>query len=838
MQPTTIAICGFGSRGRLFHNIYIAEQLALLWQGKLVDQTFRRHVYYEMQSESEGPGTAFQLNSKAALNTGLPGPVPLNLDGLTHRQSNIIKGLTDVKSRYKSLVMAEPDLLDILMTENVSAAALLLHATNFETGDFNTDIPCGPRNLLGKALDSMTNEASELAEKYLPWLKIKIRYDTQIVDISFADPSKPTLFIKDLRTGQIEPPTHCDILLKATGTTWRVPVAGDIYKNAYTGVPDPESVSKYLKEHDMLTEDGFLIPGKSIFIGGTSLSAYDYIGLIFAKTRLVKLENSAGYKELVIDEAVAKDYQGLIKLFNRTPGDISPARHADGMSASFPDGFEFITPEMLLSVQVKKNCDPLPLILDLSRMVTAIATNKLPADIEPHRSTTELFDHLFDENERLAANPKTLTETAIFRKCLLSFLFTLSTSPNIHEHRSLLRRKYPLLVREPWDTFRSMNYTATHKDRTEEMFQDRNRLTKPIFNHMISSAPFPIHLLITRLQKLGVITWVQCDYNQVCWSLQKNHFKVRDAVAEVLIAPRALTETTDYLGLQVLPQMRQPKVTEPFYQKGRMPLAASGGVVHMLELGILGHGGNFDGRLTRGVQWQDTHSLEAGVQLMPIIVNIVSIVEGMVSFGLSQPFNELKKYYEEILPSQNEFNRQAKQMKAPSYQLYRFMAYSRLIEKIYPQKYSQIMRRGQDAKMRQQVISQIKMLGGRHQTVREAYSSFEKECADHSFDPISLEDFEKSTPDFSSTQIQSMKTAWQKTMKQLSSAPLGEKFARTALRNIFQNFSKFKSNIRNVNTVDYNSIEDFLQVRTIIPKHISTTVEEIDLDEEGHYPGK
>ncbi|KAF3195609.1 hypothetical protein TWF225_000015 [Orbilia oligospora] len=109
MNSTRIAVCGFGSRSRLFQNIYIAEQLSLLWRGLPVDRTPRTHDFFEMQTPCEGPGTAFQYGCDAALNTGIEHSTKtINKEGLTEEQCKIIDSLTDTAAHYARIIMANP----------------------------------------------------------------------------------------------------------------------------------------------------------------------------------------------------------------------------------------------------------------------------------------------------------------------------------------------------------------------------------------------------------------------------------------------------------------------------------------------------------------------------------------------------------------------------------------------------------------------------------------------------------------------------------------------------------------------------------------------------------
>ncbi|KAJ6263612.1 hypothetical protein Dda_2180 [Drechslerella dactyloides] len=672
--------------------------------------------------------------------------------------------------------MANPaETLQKLIRENVSTAALFVNAVDFELGRMNTKIPCGPRSIFGRALEAMTQDAIELARKHLPWLTINITHNAHVSKIDLTDPVRPILTIEDTETRILSNKSY-NLLIKATGATWKVPVSGSVQSNAYTDIPSAKSVTKYLFERDILHLDGFIAPGKKLFIGGASLSAYDFVGIILARTKIISLETRGNTRELVINEDEAKRYPHLIKFFNRKDGEICAPRHADGMDAKMPEGFDFITPEMLLSAQMRKKCNRLPMISELCRIVTAIALDKSPADIEPDLPTEEQFDRMTAENEKFAANPQTITETSMIRRCLISFAWTNTTSPKISEQRATLCESYPLLMREPWHASRSLHYHVTD-------YQDSETAQAPVpqhlsaqafrkfWNHITTSAPFEIHLLITRLYKLGVISWTRGAYEDVVWSSKKTKFLLNDESADGLIAPRVLTETTDALSADILKQTMTSKTTarKAVYQKCRTLLSPSGQTVHVMELGLPGHGGITDGILIRRAQWLDTNSYESAQQLMPGVVDIVGIIEGMISQGISRPFDLLQKYYETVLPKRQDFARQINKLKMPYHQLTEFLKYARLVEEAYPGQFAEKMRQGIDIGNRRRIIAEIKQTRGCHSSLKRAWAAFDRDCASDRFIPVSLRSFEKMTPDFSRDQIKKIKDIWARASNHLKS---------------------------------------------------------------------
>ncbi|KAF3910236.1 hypothetical protein ABW21_db0203658 [Orbilia brochopaga] len=765
-KPTRLAVCGFGVRGRLFHNIYIAEQLALLWSGRPIDKKPRIHDYYDMQFEEEGPGTAFQMNSSAALNTGLDEKISINTEGLTAEQSTIIHRIVNVSPRYAELALEnQEELTHRLLKENTLTAALFCDAV--KSGKIDTSVACGPRDLAGRALEAMTREASELARKYLPWLKISIRHGVRAIDVDLRVPTRPLLTVEDLRTGSIETGIQYDLIIKTTGMTSGIPVSGDMKQNAYTGIPRSDSVAEYLDRHDILDDEGTIIPGKKIFIGGAGLSAYDFMGIVLARTKILKFDPIS--KQVVIDEEVAEKYRGLITIFNRTDGMLSPPRHNTATITN--QSSEFITPDMLLSMQLRKGCSFYPMFVEICRILTAITCDKLPSQIEPMVSTIDQLDQYALENERIAGNAHAITEVGLFRRWLSSCAFSLTTSSTPEQERAELKQKYPLLLRDIWQSWRSMSYSATHSIGEAADSNLRHRTARRAFLYQITAVPWQIHVLVTRLYKLGVIDWTQGSYDSMRWSPDEKQFMLSGLTADGLIAPRVFSPTFDKLAARIISQTRKPRAGEKVYQKGRFPLSRrSGEYAHVMELGLPGHG-TLDEKMLRNQQWFDTNSYHAACQMMPIIVGTASLIESMTLSGVPQPVSEIVKYYRASLPDPRAFEQQVDRIESSYNQLVQLIKFSRLIEKSYPDRFVDKMRCIKSYRKRQEIFVEIKRKGDK--IAREALAEYFDELDIERFIPITLEGFEDGTPDFTSDQMERMRALWRGTDRPKFSARPG-----------------------------------------------------------------
>ncbi|KAF3204127.1 hypothetical protein TWF106_001642 [Orbilia oligospora] len=769
MKPTRTAICGFGLRGRLFHNIYIASQLSLLWRGKPIDKSPRHHDYFELQPSTEGLGTSFQLGSDAALNTALDPPIAsINKEGLSTEQIRVIDRLTDLAGRYAEIAMEDETIMPRLLESNVAAAMIFHSSSSSRTGKLNTDVACGPRSLVGEVAELMTEEALKLAKEYLPWLSISVRYEVVVSNIDFSNPAFPVLTVVDVKTG--EELTGLDfvynLVIKCTGTTFEIPVSGEVKENAFTGIPNSIDLTTYLTQQGMMfdNDEKKIIPGKKLLIGGTSLSAFDFIGMIVTKTNIVEFNHKT--RTFTINEEEARRNQNLITLFNRTEGIIGTSRHLPNSVTNLD--CDLVNPEMILSLGLQKNADTYPSILELARILTAYKKQKLPSQIEKNISTIDQIEYMAAENELLAKNPDAVTEIALFRKWIRCCIFTHTMGPDQVQQRAWLERKYNHLVRSHgWLNFRTMSYNICHRPEIEEREHKLHCHARRIAFNCIAASPFEIHTLITRLYKLGVVSWIQGAYEDVIWSSKTKKFELKGYQVDGLIAPRRLTQKTDMLSEKILKQAKRLRVGEPRYEKGRFLKNSSGEYLHLIDLGYTGH----------GIQWYDTNAAEGAFQLMPIVVDMAVILETLMSNATSKggefekPVNELLKLHKAVLPTNQEFNEQINRMEEPHRNITHMILYARLVEKVFGngKSFAQKMRQGGTIEARERVIALIADMP--RASVQEALKEFERDWQNYKFKPVNAQEFERMTPDFSLEHMQAVKRIFEQRCHQGNHVP-------------------------------------------------------------------
>ena len=119
-----------------------------------------------------------------------------------------------------------------------------------------------------------------------------------------------------------------------------------------------------------------------------------------------------------------------------------------------------------------------------------------------------------EENQKLADDPTTVTEPGLLRAAFISFMAFFALGSNPGQKNAELKELYPLLVRNGWDADRSISFNATHlvKDNPEDNAK-HVAAVRTIMSHA-TSAPFPVHYMITRLYQLGIVAWEHGAYDQ------------------------------------------------------------------------------------------------------------------------------------------------------------------------------------------------------------------------------------------------------------------------------------------------------------------------------------
>ncbi|KAI3319048.1 hypothetical protein HD806DRAFT_525932 [Xylariaceae sp. AK1471] len=117
------------------------------------------------------------------------------------------------------------------------------------------------------------------------------------------------------------------------------------------------------------------------------------------------------------------------------------------------------------------------------------------------------------------------------RKYLRSFFLS-----HGEEWESFDPESYPTIAREPWDTYRAMAYNATHPSEEQKIDDEEHFDASKLFIKHVSAVPTHLHLLITRLFDLGVVTWKQGSYSEVTFSSKEGLYRLGTDKFDALIA--------------------------------------------------------------------------------------------------------------------------------------------------------------------------------------------------------------------------------------------------------------------------------------------------------------
>ncbi|KAK6358387.1 hypothetical protein TWF730_007724 [Orbilia blumenaviensis] len=157
--------------------------------------------------------------------------------------------------------MANPEeTMSRLLESNMATAMVFNRASTFKRLD--TGVPYEPKSLVWEAAEIMNREASNLAKEYLPWLLINVRHGVLVCDIDVSDPTRPSLAVLDVKTGEKRSGLVYDLVIKCTGATFEVSVSGEVKNNAFTGAPKADDLTRYLEQRKMLDNKGNMISRK------------------------------------------------------------------------------------------------------------------------------------------------------------------------------------------------------------------------------------------------------------------------------------------------------------------------------------------------------------------------------------------------------------------------------------------------------------------------------------------------------------------------------------------------------------------------------------------------
>ena len=146
----------------------------------------------------------------------------------------------------------------------------------------------------------MNREDELLQEIY----KVEVVADTEAVGVDTSSPLRPNVSVKGAVNGSID----ADLVRLNTGTTLGSPLTeaqSEVMKHSYIGPMNRDDFTAFLRQRNLLDENGKLSPGTRVLTGGSGLSLYDQLLVLDRLMGLTEPDNTSplGYR---VSEA-AKD---------------------------------------------------------------------------------------------------------------------------------------------------------------------------------------------------------------------------------------------------------------------------------------------------------------------------------------------------------------------------------------------------------------------------------------------------------------------------------------------------------------------------------------------------
>ena len=157
--------------------------------------------------------------------------------------------------------------------------------------------------------------------------KVEVVADTEAVGVDTSSPLRPNVSVKGAVNGSID----ADLVRLNTGTTLGSPLTeaqSEVMKHSYIGPMNRDDFTAFLRQRNLLDENGKLRPGTRVLTGGSGLSLYDQLLVLDRLMGLTEPDNTSplGYR---VSEAAKDQHQGAILITSRTDGKWIAPRHAE-----------------------------------------------------------------------------------------------------------------------------------------------------------------------------------------------------------------------------------------------------------------------------------------------------------------------------------------------------------------------------------------------------------------------------------------------------------------------------------------------------------------------------
>ena len=348
--------------------------------------------------------------------------------------------------------------------------------------------------------------------------KVEVLADTEAVGVDTSSPLRPSVSIKGAAHGSID----ADLVRLNTGTTMGSPLTeaqSEVMKHSYIGPMNQDGFTAFLRERNLLDENGRLKPGTRVLTGGTGLSLYDQLLVLDRVMGLTEVDGSPlGYR---VSEAAKGKHQGAILITSRTDGKWVAPRHAEtpGWGQDLDPVANAREQHALFlhnqGEEVFKSWE------DICIASVAATTGRTPAQVRHDGMTTkEVLDLQTEETRKHLDGPADGRDKTLYsalRQAHLSSFLGLGLERDLKQASKALGEAAPLTHsgRAGLLMLRAQVNAVTNPD------SPVSRTNKPIIDVVqfrmrnLASSPVQIHALAHELIDAGIAAYTPGSYESI-----------------------------------------------------------------------------------------------------------------------------------------------------------------------------------------------------------------------------------------------------------------------------------------------------------------------------------
>ena len=663
-KTIAIGLSGLGPRGCMFVT-YMAAYLGFHRKVRTLPR-FNVHItaFDICDKDAICCGNAFQKDCDAAANTPL---TVADLKPFDHLDT-ALEGFLDLRAgaakhcdieQYKSLAKAR----------NPLAYTMFQQAT-LSDGTIDWSRVLLMRGEWGRIQSLQFRMVLKFIEEKLPQLRISINPRHEVVGTDFGDPRKPILRVRKVGCDNVKSSSF-DQVVFTSGTTSTIPVGKEVAPRTYSGTPSYQNLRDFLYDRRILVratpslqpdhhQDLIFRRGARIAIAGFSLSAYDFIQLIFpflvCAAPSVDLTN--GYN---INDDTIKNHQGLVTFISRTPRTHAP-KHNDDMN--WQGNLSVLSSEEMHALLLQKNYNWFDGVDRLLTANVAHCVKKLPDQINSEGTSSDRMRFYYEQNLAYLAGEseerKRGTEVGLIMAGDSALVFGAGFEKNPQDAEDLLALKAPFTRagRFRWPLFRSATVEMSDPSiaSNEQAVRFINGWEAKEFSSI--GSPLPIQHLVAVLFTRGIATHATGDFEDIRLSETGHQVHLGRRTFDALIAPRSITANADKV-LHSHTSIETLAPGQPMYGKGRHLIALNGSPIHAFDFGLGGQGVRV-GNSKAGIYWNDTHSHDSAAQSMQSFALQTIIQCAALAHGFP-PIETVQDLFKQVLPSRKTFDNETVQ---------------------------------------------------------------------------------------------------------------------------------------------------------------------------------